>query len=50
MNRLHSMNRPHGSPMESSRQTLTKLTLAGGSGVFTDQPPTNRFYRAELIP
>jgi hypothetical protein len=39
-----------GSPAEGTWQTLTNLTLAGPNGVFTDAPPTNRFYRAELVP
>lgn len=39
-----------GSPVEGAWQTLTNLTLSGSNGVFTDVPPTNRFYRAELVP
>lgn len=39
-----------GSPAEGTWRTLTNLTLVGPSGTFVDQPPTNRFYRAELVP
>lgn len=39
-----------GSPAEGVWRTLTNLTLSGPSGSFLDQPPTNRFYRAELVP
>lgn len=39
-----------GSPAGGDWQTLTNLTLTGATGTFNDAPPTNRFYRAELLP